>query len=79
MVCILSYGGVLTAAFPRTRTYLWFLIAVAGFCIRTDLLNISSFVRVLRLQEKCCERLLDMFHCSGLEYKSPRNYGCKPC
>lgn len=59
----------LRAAFPRTRTYLWFLTALAGFCVRGDLLGVTSFVRGLGLQAKCYDRLLDMFHCAGLDFK----------
>ena len=59
----------LRAAFPRTRTYLWFLTALAGFCVRGDLLGVTSFVRGLGLQVKCYDRLLDMFHCAGLDFK----------
>lgn len=67
----------LRGAFPRTRTYLWFLTAVAGFCVRGDLLGVTSFVRALGLQEKCYDRLLDMFHCSGLDYKVLRKLWVK--
>ena len=62
----------LRPAFPRRRTFLWFLTALAGFCVRGDLLGVTSFVRGLGLHERCYDRLLDMFHCSGLDFKALR-------
>jgi len=62
----------LRPAFPRVRTYLWFLSAAAGFCVRFDLLGVTSFVRALGLHEKCYDRLLDMFHSTGLDFKALR-------
>lgn len=67
----------LREAFPRMRTYLWFLTAMAGFCVRGDLLGVTSFVRGLGLHEKCYDRLLDMFHCTGLEFKVLRKLWVK--
>ena len=67
----------LRGAFPRQRTYLWFLTAMAGFCVRGDLLGVTSFIRGLGLHEKCYDRLLDMFHCSGLDFKVLRKFWVK--
>lgn len=67
----------LRGAFLRQRTYLWFLTAMAGFCVRGDLLGVTSFIRGLGLHEKCYDRLLDMFHCSGLDFKVLRKFWVK--
>ena len=39
----------LRPAFSRTRTFLWFIVAVAGLAVRTDLLGVTSIVRALKL------------------------------
>ena len=70
-------AGSLRHAFPRRRTFLWFLTALAGFCVRGDLLGVTSFVRGLGLHEKCYDRLLDMFHCAGLDFKALRQLWVK--
>jgi len=70
-------AGSLRPAFPRLRTFLWFLAALAGFCVRGDLLGVTSFIRGLGLHEKCYDRLLDMFHCSGLDFKVLRRLWVK--
>lgn len=48
--------------FSRTTTFSWFMIVVAGFCIRTDNFGVTSFIRGLGLHEKYYDRLLDFFH-----------------
>jgi hypothetical protein len=35
----------LRGGFERKQTFLWFVVAVAGFCTRTDLAGVSSFIR----------------------------------
>jgi len=52
----------LRPAFSRTRTFLWFAVALAATCVHSDLLGVSSMVRALGLQERCYDRLLDCFH-----------------
>jgi len=52
----------LRPAFKRTQTFLWFATAVAGTTIRIDLYGVTSIIRALGLQERCYDRLLDMFH-----------------
>ena len=52
----------LRPAFARTRTFLWFAVALAATCARTDLRGVTSFVRTLGLTERCYWSLLDMFH-----------------
>lgn len=52
----------LRPAFKRTHTFLWFATAVAGMIIRIDLFGVTSIMRVMGLQDRCYDRLLDMFH-----------------
>ena len=52
----------LRPAFARFSTFLWFAVALAATCTRSDLRGVSSFVRTLGLRERCYGRLLDMFH-----------------
>lgn len=40
-------------------------------------MGVTSFVRGLGLHEKCYDRLLDMFHCSGLDFKVLRKFWVK--
>lgn len=68
---------LLRPAFPRQRTFLWYCTALCGFCIRTDLLGVTSFVRCLGLHPCAYDRLLDMFHCSGLDFRCIRKYWMK--
>jgi len=68
---------LLRPAFPRLRTFLWFVCAVCGFCIRTDMLGVTSFIRCLGLKPVVYDRLLDMFHCSGLDFRELRKLWVK--
>lgn len=52
----------LRPAFARTRTFLWFAVALAALCTRGDLRGVTSFVRALGLRQGCYDRLLDFFH-----------------
>lgn len=42
------------------------VIALAGFCVRDDLLGVSSWVRTLRLRGDVYKRLLHVFHNTGI-------------
>jgi hypothetical protein len=53
--------------FSRVRSFLWFLTAVAGLTVRTDLLGVSSIVRVLALKPLLYDRLLDHFHSTAVK------------
>ncbi len=57
----------LRTACSRTRGFFWLVAALAGFCIRSDLLGASSIVRALGLAEACYDRLLDFFHSAGIK------------
>jgi hypothetical protein len=52
----------LRSAFSRNRTFLWFVLCVAGMTVRKDLAGVSSIVRSLGLQDYLYDRLLDCFH-----------------
>ena len=52
----------LRPAFGRTRTFVWFAVALAATCVRGDRLGVTSLVRALGLQGRCYDRLLDCFH-----------------
>ena len=47
--------------FERRQTFLWFAVAVAGFCTRGDLAGVSSFIRSLGLGEWCYSPLVGFF------------------
>lgn len=49
------------------RTFLWLCAALAGLCVRPDLLGVSSTVRALGLAARCYDRLLDFFHSPAIE------------
>ncbi|MCR4307250.1 MAG: transposase [Candidatus Berkelbacteria bacterium] len=57
----------LRSSCSRCRTFLWFIICVAGMSVRIDLLGITSIVRAFGLKENCYDRILDFFHGSGLK------------
>jgi len=62
-----SHVCQLRPAFSRTRTFLWFAVALAAMCVRSDLLGVTSLVRALGLQKHCYDRLLDSFHSRAIK------------
>jgi hypothetical protein len=42
------------------------LVVLAGFCVRDDLLGVTSIVRSLGLEAMCYDRLLDFLHTPAL-------------
>ncbi len=57
----------LRAACSRERSFMWLVIALAGFCVRGDMLGVSSTVRSLGLAPRCYDRLLDFFHSPAVD------------
>jgi len=57
----------LRPAFHRTRTFLWFALALLALSVRTDQLGVTSLVRALGLRAGCYDRLLDFFHSRALD------------
>lgn len=51
----------------RTRTFLWFVVCVAGLTIRSDRMGVTSLVRALGLKAAFYDRLLDTFHSTGID------------
>src|SRR5882672_578550 len=58
---------LLRPGFSRLRTFMWFVIAVAGLTVRVDLLGVTSIVRALNLRPRLYPKLLDHFHSSGIK------------
>ena len=50
------------SAFSRRATFVWFVVAFAGFVTRTDTYGITSIVRALWLAPACYPCLLQFFH-----------------
>jgi hypothetical protein len=42
------------------------LVVLAGFCVREDLLGVTSIVRALGLEAMCYDRILDFLHTPAL-------------
>ena len=51
----------LRGGFTRQQTFLWFAVAVVGFCTRADLAGVSSFIRCLGLGERYYHPLVEFF------------------
>jgi hypothetical protein len=58
---ILSLLQELRGGFTRHQTYLWFATAVVGFCTRSDLAGVSSFIRGLGLAGRHYAPLVGFF------------------
>jgi hypothetical protein len=59
---------LLRPAFSRQRTFLWFIVCVAGMSVRSDNLGVSSIVRALALDERFYDNLLDCYHSTGIKW-----------
>lgn len=58
---------LLRPAFSRTRTFMWFVVCVAGLSVRTERLGVTSVIRALGLHQKFYDNLLDCFHSPGIK------------
>jgi hypothetical protein len=56
----------LRPAASRERSFLWMVISLIGFSIRTDSDGVMSFIRAVGLDGKYYTRLLDFFHSSAI-------------
>jgi hypothetical protein len=63
----LGWVRPLRPACSRNRTFLWMCVILMGFCVREDLLGVTSFVRALGLDAIYYDRLLDFFHSPALD------------
>ena len=59
----------LRPACARTRTFLWLILVLAAFSIRTDLAGVTSLVRSHWLKPPCYHRLLYWFHSPALDLR----------
>ena len=57
----------LRPAFSRSRTFLWFALALAAVCVRPDLAGVTSLVRSLGLKASGYGSLLRLFHSTGID------------
>ncbi|NLL83076.1 MAG: IS4 family transposase, partial [Lentisphaerae bacterium] len=65
--CWWSFVSPLRGAFKRERTFLWFVLALAGACVRPDLAGVTSYLRGLGLEVSCYGPLLAMFHSAAVD------------
>jgi hypothetical protein len=59
----------LRPAFSRSRTFMWFALALAAACVRPDLAGVTSLVRALGLHASCYASLLGLFHSTGIDVR----------
>ena len=57
----------LRPACSRTQSFLWLATIIAGLCIRSDLLGVTSIMRALGLREECYDSLLGNCHSSAID------------
>ncbi len=67
----------LKPAFKRQQTFMWFLVALIGISIRSDLFGITSIVRAIGLDSFYYKRLLAFFHSKGVDLKHLTVLWCK--
>ncbi len=60
----------LRGAFDRQQTFFWFAVVVAGFCTRSDLAGVSSFIRCLGLGEQHYCSLVEFFGSKAIRLDS---------
>ena len=61
--------SALRPACARTRTFLWLVLVLAAFTIRTDMAGVTSLVRSHWLKPSCYHRLLYWFHSPALDLR----------
>jgi len=62
-----EWASQLRPACSRRRTFMWMLVVIIGFTVRTDLLGVTSFVRCLGLCGASYDRMLDFLHSGALD------------
>ena len=62
-----SWVEPLRGACSRLRSFLWLAAAIAGFCIRGDLLGVTGIIRALGFAEPFYDPLLDFFHSRAVD------------
>lgn len=66
-------------AFSRLRTAQWACLTVLGFCIRTDSVGLTSFVRAFDLRPSCYQSLIDSFHSQAVKIDALNQLWLKVC
>jgi len=61
--------SALRPACARNRTFLWLVLVLAAFTVRTDLAGVTSLVRSHWLKPACYHRLLYWFHSPALDLR----------
>lgn len=56
----------LRPACSRTRSFLWLVVALVGFSVRSDLLGVTSVVRGVGLKARYYDRLIRFFHSTAV-------------
>lgn len=57
----------LRAACSRTRSFMWLVVVLAGFSVRSDLLGVTSIVRGLGLHGHYHDSLIRFFHSTAID------------
>jgi hypothetical protein len=66
---------LLCPAFSRLRTFVWFVTAVAGLTVRTDLLGVAtSIVRALKLRPRLSKQVHQRFPASRALHFYPDSF-----
>jgi len=53
--------------FSYSTTFMWFVVALMGITMRTDLYGVTSIIRTLGIDEKYYDNLLDFFHSKAVK------------
>jgi len=61
----------LREACARTRTYLWMLATLLGFCLRLDHRGVTNWVRAVFLNSKAYHSLIKLFHGTRIKLWRP--------
>lgn len=69
----------LRISFSGRRTFLWAVVILASFSVRTDLAGVTSFVRSHWLVPSCYRRLLGSFHSRGVDLGDLRRLWVRVC
>jgi hypothetical protein len=72
-----SIVKLLRPAFTRSKTFLWFVLCLAGVTVRIDLRGVTSIVRSLGLRAFYYDRLLDFFHSNAVMVDAVATLWCR--
>jgi hypothetical protein len=66
----------LHAACSRTTSAMWMTLCIAAFCCRYDMGGVTSFVRVLGLQDRSYKSMLNCFHSPAIKLDKLTDLWC---